>query len=49
MGLDTSVVVVERVPLIIANRAKHIRRIERIKPEKCDNDANIVLEEQNVS
>lgn len=49
LGLDTSVVVVERVPLIIANRAKHIRRIERIKPEKCDNDANIVLEEQNVS
>ena len=41
LGLDTSVVVVERVPLIIANRAKHIRRIERIKPEKCDNDANI--------
>ena len=34
LGLDTSVVVVERVPLIIANRAKHIRRIERIKPEK---------------
>lgn len=49
LGLDTSVVVVERVPLIIANRAKHIRRIERIKPEKCDNNANIVLEEQNVS
>ena len=49
LGLDTSVVVVERVPLIIANRAKHIRRIERNKPEKCDNDANIVLEEQNVS
>ena len=49
LGLDTSVVVVERVPLIIANRAKHIRRIERIKPEKCDNDSNIVLEEQNVS
>lgn len=49
LGLDTSVVVVERVPLIIANRAKRIRRIERIKPEKCDNDANIVLEEQNVS
>ncbi|MBO8447105.1 MAG: KUP/HAK/KT family potassium transporter [Bacteroidetes bacterium] len=30
LGLDTSVVVVERVPLIIGGRAKNIRRIERI-------------------
>lgn len=30
LGLDTSVVVVERVPLIIGGRAKNLRRIERI-------------------
>lgn len=30
LGLDTSVVVVERVPLIINNRAKNIRRITRV-------------------
>lgn len=29
LGLDTSVVVVERVPLIIPNRGKHLRRIVR--------------------
>ena len=30
LGLDTSVVVVERVPLIISSRAKHLRRIEKV-------------------
>lgn len=30
LGLDTSVVVVERVPLIISGRAKHLRRIEKL-------------------
>lgn len=30
LGLDTSVVIVERVPLIIGGRAKNLRRIERI-------------------
>ena len=34
LGLDTSVVVVERVPLIISGRAKHLRRIERVVEEE---------------
>ena len=34
LGLDTSVVVVERVPLIILGRAKHLRRIERVVEEE---------------
>lgn len=32
LGLDTSVVVVERVPLIIYDRAKHLQRIKRVEP-----------------
>lgn len=38
LGLDTSVVVVERVPLIIENRARHIRRIERVEPDEGDGE-----------
>lgn len=38
LGLDTSVVAVERVPLIIENRASHIRRIERVEPDKGDDE-----------
>ena len=34
LGLDTSVVVVERVPLIISGRAKHLRRIEKVVNEE---------------
>ena len=34
LGLDTSVVVVERVPLIISGRAKHLRRIEKVVDEE---------------
>ncbi len=34
LGLDTSVVVVERVPLIISGRAKHLRRIEKVVEEE---------------
>ena len=34
LGLDTSVVVVERVPLIISSRAKHLRRIEKVVDEE---------------
>lgn len=37
LGLDTSVVDVERVPLIIKNRGKHIRRIVKADMEK-DNE-----------
>ena len=33
LGLDTSVVVVERVPLIVSGRARHLRRIVRTWPE----------------
>ena len=34
LGLDTSVVVVERVPLIISNRGKQTKRITRIDPHR---------------
>lgn len=34
LGLDTSVVVVECVPLIIANRGKQIKRIVRVEPPR---------------
>ena len=34
LGLDTSVVVVERVPLIINNRGKQTKRITRIDPHR---------------
>lgn len=34
LGLDTSVVVVEHVPLIISGRAKHLRRIEKVVDEE---------------
>ena len=34
LGLDTSVGVGERVPLIISGRAKHLRRIERVVEEE---------------
>lgn len=34
LGLDTSVVVVERVPLIISGRARHLRRIEKAVEEE---------------
>ena len=31
LGLDTSVVVVERVPLIVYDRARHLQRIKRVE------------------
>ena len=34
LGLDTSVVVVERVPLILSRREGHVRRIVRVSPEE---------------
>ncbi|WP_273389651.1 KUP/HAK/KT family potassium transporter [Barnesiella viscericola] len=34
LGLDTSAVVVERVPLIIANRGKQLERIIRVEPRQ---------------
>lgn len=39
LGLDTSMVTVERVPLIINQRNKSIRRIKKIVEEKeeCSN------------
>lgn len=36
LGLDTSVVVVERVPLIIANRARNAQRIVKVSEDDCE-------------
>lgn len=36
LGLDTSVVVVERVPLIIANRARNAQRIVKVFEDDCE-------------
>lgn len=36
LGLDTSVVVLERVPLIIANRARNAQRIVKVSEDDCE-------------